>query len=531
MIYQIAPILFLFGVALALLVIHLYKPAFAYYWMVTVIGTIFLWGYLLVTRAQWVLKNVEIKYIAKTSFSANLAFNFDPLAWIFFFTVLTVLLSNLLTSVGIVTEQNSRKPDWKTYATFLSLSAFCALVCCAGNLISFQILWIFVDVLELVIWSARSLSQPESRNLAVLFGLKVASQLILFGATAISISDGSSTVFSTIPVRILPYILIACGLRLGVLPPYPSAVRQIATTPIQKPVLFLLSTAPAAVLLARIAEIETTLPATHLLVLMAALASLSAGLSWLSKSDISSNPALWVQGAGALVVVSSASGLADATLGWGLALLLLGGLVLEYHISWYIFRPAIWLGAISLISLPFTMTWAGTQVFSPPGSLQILLIFGQSLLVVCFFRYSFHRTKNITYSERWILPLYGIGLLVLVSTSIYLGRTVFPQGKFFFSDLLGSIDLLLPGLIIAAVSSMLILFIWVSPRKIISSSSFLARLLDFSWLYQILAFPISLANRFLRLVSNLLEGQAGIFWAILIMVLLITILQQSGLGG
>lgn len=530
MIFPIAPVFLLLLMALFMLGVRLYKRAFQYYWLIAAAGALMAWIMLFVFRERWSSISFQFPFISSSTLTENLSFNFDQSAWFFALISISLFLSTLMTGLGVGEVQESAGVPWGVYPLFLVFAALCALAGSAANLVLFQILWLLMDAVELAMWVTCEDASTDQKSLVARYGLKTLSHMMLITAAATALALENSTDWPGLPVTSVWMIIIAGGLRFGVVPPYHLPPINI-THKLARPILFIASNAPAVILLSRTPPSVLPSQTSQILIAFSALAILSAGFSWLGRSDITSAPAYWVQGIGTLMVVAVVNGQSDSAYSWGFAMLLIGGIIFEGHLADKKFRLFLWLSAAFLACLPFTLTWAGARLYTQLGAVALIFIFGQSMLIAGLVRFSLRKPEKSMFAERWILPLYGLGLVLLAAVSIYAGLS-FPSPTTGIPNITPeNLDLLLPGLLIIGFSFILLLLIWTRSREVIIISSIISKALDFGWLYRILSIPISLTNRLLRLTNLLLEGQAEIIWAVLMLVLLITLLQQTGFGG
>jgi hypothetical protein len=214
---------------------------------------------------------------------------------------------------------------------------------------------------------------------------------------------------------------------------------------------------------------------------------------------------------------------------WGLVFLLLGGFFSLYSIQLGWLKPLVWMGILSITSLPFTPTWIGSMIFDSPSLLWIGFLLGQSLLISSLIRHFQKGQHNTNFPEPWIRAFYFIGLALMPIMLIVLYLFYTNTSGQSISSLLNLYSIL-PGLVIIAFSSILIMLQSLSPDMARIFSSRIGQLLGLNWLYRIMVRLSALIQRGIHFINLLLEGQAGIIWAIIILVLFFTLFKQSGIG-
>src|SRR6185436_12766145 len=174
----------------------------------------------------------------------------------------------------------------------------------------------------------RSTAGPTASERVVLaFSTRAAGIGILLLANAVGIASGNRLDFVSMDPSSGLYLLVAAGLRLGVLPlhlPYSSDSRLrrgFGTT------LRLVSAASSLVVLARIPPDSIISPLTPFLLLLATLAALYGGWMWLRAPDELAGRAFWLIGMAALAVAAALQGNPTGATVWSCALLLSGAAI------------------------------------------------------------------------------------------------------------------------------------------------------------------------------------------------------------
>jgi hypothetical protein len=144
-------------------------------------------------------------------------------------------------------------------------------------------------------------------------------------------------------------------------------------------------------------------------------------------------------------------------------------------------------------------------------------------LLLGYFRFSIRQTEPLRGVERWVKVIYPFGLVLLPATYIL--------QSLFSAQLPGAITPpLWPGILLAAVVLVVGVLYWrgVSiPSRVIFR---LDQIFSLNWFYPLLGWIYQVLGRMIRLVSLLLEGEGGMLWALVILVLLVSILSQVAAG-
>ncbi len=186
-----------------------------------------------------------------------------------------------------------------------------------------------------------------------------------------------------------------------------------------------------------------------------------------------------------------------------------------------------WIVAICLTGLAFTPTWQFSALYSPISIGAILLLFGHGLMVAGFLQQAYKPASATSEPERWLLLLYISGLILLFAALIGL-----PWASAKLDPAFYKLTKNFTGLMTGVVT----LFIAIGLNTLLNLKlSFIQKwipaLVDFlqlRWLFRLMGLLLRGVGRLIRLPNQLLEGQAGLIWAFLLLVLLLTLFTQSG---
>jgi len=149
------------------------------------------------------------------------------------------------------------------------------------------------------------------------------------------------------------------------------------------------------------------------------------------------------------------------------------------------------------------------------------------LLLAGYLRFALRFSEREEKLEPWMKVIYPLGLGLLLAT--HWGITL-------LGDLLHSPE---GGLLTAAwwmgvITQAVALFIfWLSGRGFLVQGMpvpFLQRLISMGWLYQMFWWVYRGLSRLSQAVSQVFEGEGGILWAVLVLILLASVIRQVG-GG
>lgn len=515
-------ILFLFIVAISLAILYWVRPEFRYIWLIAAGGALAGWVSVLTWQFRLPLVFQLPAWEPASLFLEPLSFTADALTWPFAISIATLILAVILTAAA---RENFPAPI--PWAAILILGGLGLLAVLADNPLSLLMVWSAIDLVELVT-QLRSVEGPQpSEKVVTAFAARVAGIGVLLWANMVSMSTGTPMNFQDAPSQAGLYLLLAAGLRLGVLPlhlPYASesAIRRGFGSSLR-----LVSAASSLILLARIPTPSVISVFTPFLLSFAALAAIYGGWMWLRASDEMTARPFWLIGLASLAMASALRGNPVGAAAWGCALILSGGALFLSSVQQIWLRRILWVGIWGVTALPFSITatgWASTVSSFWP--IWPFLLLAQALLLAGYLRHATRATSRTNFetldrAAQYVYPL-GIGILLII---------LFVLGLWGWDGALkvGSWPPALIGTLLGGI------VIWLAPRLRMLTpvrahwvGSTATSWID--WLFRALWGLYHLIGRFSNAFSVLMEGDGGFMWTLLFLVLLISFLAQKASG-
>ena len=498
----------------------------------------------------------------------------DTTSWAFALTLAAQVFSVMMTSVARLSGPNLVAPEiqsgsinpedqspsptiftlkasfdpsnnWRAWAGNLTLTSFGLVAVLAGNLLTLVLAWAALDIVELIILLGQVTTGQQRERVVVAFSARIGGIAVMFMAGIINWQQAGGLDFTSITPQSSLVLMLAAGLRLGILPlhlPFTHELhmrRGIGTILRQVPV------AASLVLLVRTAEIPVPTGVVPYLIGLTAMAGGFGAIGWLRAADELAGRPYWILTSASLAMAAALYNQPQACLVWSLAALLPGTLLFTTSLRRRSLALIVLLSIIGLTGLPLTPTWAGTSIFQPIEETAgvIAQIFSWMAGITFFIvhalllaGYLIHGLRGIMYSddkqvtqvERWIWPLYFPGLLILPVIHWLLGwmlrSTTGNPWSLPETSLLNWVEGSF-ALILAAV-------IWYyRPRLVkqeieVSMTQAARQWLPVSLFYRLIWWIYRLFGQFIRLVSVTLEGEAGILWALVLIVLILVFLQR-----
>lgn len=530
------PIGLLLVAALVITILDRVRPKYGTAWLIATGASLAAWLAIFIFRL-WLPTTLPLLSWEGTELNLSGYFSLvmDYQSWPYALALMTITLAIVLT--GAARTRYDSTP--KAWAASLTITALGLLAVQSGTSLTMMLAWVIVDLFELFYLLRQADTDQFNFRIILSYGVRVGSVMMLFLATMVGWQSVHSFNLNTIPQSAGLLFLLAAGLRLGVLP--------LNLPFLQEPVLRrgggnILRLAPVAsslVLLARLPE--NILPAnlggnSWILFALLAIAALYAAFRWLAAKDEIEGRPFWIVGWASLATASVLNGEPQASIAWGLALLLPGSLLFLYYPRIQRMNFLLYFGLIGLVGWPYTPLasgWVGL-VGSGFNLWTFLFVLAQTVMILGYINRILQPGGEAGALESWARLVFPLGLIIIIQTIIGQGLIGWP-GSF----TLGLWWLPLISSILAAAAFFLSRWLGISPPYLqLPASSRLTQVLEWvmprlesifrlEWLYRALWSIYTLLGRILQVFSQTLEGEGGILWTALLLLLLIAALARG----
>jgi hypothetical protein len=522
----ILPVLILLLSALIILVVRIVRPGFAYSWLIAALGALFTWPLTLLMRLRIPQVFQLATWQPESYFHASPSLLLDQFSWPFVFTLGTLVLAVILTDVARASEGN-----WSTWASSLGIAALGLIAVMAENPLTLLLAWAAIDIFELLVLLARIGQSSTREQILIMFSARSAGIVLLLVAWIISESNNERLIFTSISPQVNVYLLLAAGLRLGVIPPYRPFRSELVLRRGPGTMLRLVPVSASLVLLARTAGAGVPTGLYPFLLGLTGLTALYSAASWTSAKDELEGRPYWILGGASFAIAAAIRSLPAASLSWGITTVLMGGLIFLFSARHRALIPLSILGLLGISALPFTQNWEGVRLYSPPlNPLLALFLAAHALLMAGYLRHSLREGQQLAGVERWIWLIYPWGLALIplsqIIITVWAGTSISVQSQS-FPPLLQS----WPALAVFAL--FLLITVWRLRRndRPIQVADSLRRFFNYDWLYRLVWSIYRALGRLIAFINLILEGEGGILWTLLLLTLLLSFLAQFGPGG
>lgn len=515
--FVIISILLLVITSLVMLILRLSRPSFGYHWLIAAGGALVTWIVVLLLGITLPVSVQLISWGPRTAYPNSFIMIADQISWPFAVGLGTLILATLLTDVV-----HGYEMDWSNWASSLVVTALGLIGVFSGNLLTFIIAWTAFDIIGLVILLTQLQSGKSRRRAVWVFFSRLLGSICLLIAGVISVNDNGSFLLERVSPAAITFVVLAAGLRLGSVPvdspliENPTSRRSFGT------VLSLVSATIVLVFLVRVAlALENVELPTNLWVIifsLTGLVSLLSGGVWILAHDELEGRHAFILGMSAIVIAATLRAQAEASLSWALAIVFSGGLIFLSSVRTKFSMWITLLGLVGISTLPFTPAWNILMLFASPLNLSLVLYL--IAMVFMIWGYAHHASQlklEPSGLERWIKVVYPMGLLLFPMVQI--------SFVWFYLPEIGEVPLM--GWILGPLICVLALvgFFWQRrggkvPQLMANSVNVIFTL---GWFYAIVRTIYDYLSRFIHFISKVLEGEGGLLWVLLWIVLFLAL--------
>jgi hypothetical protein len=501
-------------------------------WLVAVVAALIVWVAVFVLRWQPGISLHLQDWRPGEERLSTLVFQFDSISWPYAFALASLLLGVLLTASARMQQLSS---PW-VWAGSMGVTAAGISTVLAVTPLAVILSWTLVDLIELGVLLGSRLQRALTQRVVLSFSARLAGTLAMMGAVLYSDYLGKPMTLSEFDERAGIFLLLAAGLRVGVLPlhlPFanePPLRRGLGT------VLRLVVPASGLVVLGRLPPAVVSPQLAPYFLLFTSLAALYGAIMWLTAKDELAGRPYWLISLAGIAVACAVRGRPSAAPIWGIAMILTGGLLFLYSFR----QPRLFLipalAFLGLSGLPFTPLASGMRglVVLPFNALDVVLMMAFSLLLTGFARHAISVRASMEELDRWVQVVYPLGLFWLALSFWLIGLFGW-QGSLTIENWWVSLIcvLLSFGLVVLIRHGKLVFadqektgWFLLLLRPV---GRVLASVFRLDWLYMLIAFVFRLVQGVVHFLTVLLEGEGGVLWTLLLLTLLISIFYSGSL--
>jgi len=526
----ILPISLLFLTAAILTGLQILKLKSGSTWLVSAILAFVVWVIVMLMR----FRIPETLIFGSSKSIITLPFQYilllDKISWPYAWGLSASLLALILVSATQLSSSLSNRPDRWAWPINLVFGGLGLLAVFSGNLYTMILSWAAIDL----IWLFLMLSKAHDHQVALITFTIRAFGLFLAINASYTRPLGEPIIFPIINAPINTLLFMSALVRILSIGWSRKLIGQSDQNQTNSPFIDIVVAATALITVTRSATgLDMRLIQT-IIVLTGAIGVI-CGIAWLLLAKERSNSSFWLVGVSTLAAAAAAQGETQASLAWGIVLLLPGSFLLYYLAKFRFFIVLLVTAVIGISTLPFTPAWQGIRLYPLPGEILghsvgwIVLLITQTMLTAGFIRSLLQPRESVSGAERWIWSIYPIGLAILLLTQIMIFIFGLP-------GLANDLQAFPPLTLAWANLAILILTVsglWISRTPSERLERIRVRLTTIT-LYESIFRTMRGVFRFISIlvhfVNHILEGEGGIIWTLLILILLFALFYQFGIG-
>jgi hypothetical protein len=520
----VLPVAVLMLTASGITAVRLFRPGFKYFWHIAALGTLTAWLLMFLSRYSIGERLYLSTWRPLEIYPVSPQLYIDTYSWSFALALCTLSLAVVFTDTA-----RSGEANWTSWVSNLVMTALGILVVQAGNLLTLVMLWTAIDLTEVVLLLGSSKKSKDRESIVIGFSARISGIILLIAAQLDIYSLQIAPDFSDLPLQANILLIASALLHMRYIAPsrlihqLPPLIRS------RSRMASLVAAAASFILITRTAVYGVPENTITVMLFLAGITSIFASLAWISSIGKLNTHEYWMLALASLIVAAAVRQQASAAMAWSAAALLPGGLLLLAPIRSRPIVVILLIGSLGITTLPYTPAWQGAYLYSSPTNpALILLLLSQSLLLVGFVRFSLLTDPHPAGMERWVRIIYPWGLVLIPLAHYLIAIGSWTEGI--------SLENTVPsiiGLIIASV-------ILVLEKKSFGYSRLtrtgrrigetISQIFSFQWLFALLWNVYTILGKGLAYFIRVIEGDGGVLWGLLFLVLLITILTQLGVG-
>ncbi|MDT8899420.1 hypothetical protein QYE77_14235 [Thermanaerothrix sp. 4228-RoL] len=497
-------------------------------WLISVITVLIGWGLSLMSTWQAAYSQITIPWLLpSSSFRSIIAFSSDSNRWVYILLAFTLGTTVLLTAPSRLALQSGPK-NW--IANLINIAVLIPALS-AEDVTAIALSWTLLDSVA-ILTEHLLIGVPPRKSMINLLG-RWLSTLLIIGVALSQTPPGSQLDPRSWSQLSGMLFFLGIALRVGLIPlgagiSFSTQANRGVWTVLnyQNPLLGL-------ALLTRFAgpELSASFGLSALPLLLSLWGVVNA-LLWGNSPEASQGFPHWIAAMSSLALTSAYTANASP-LPWALLIVLMGTCPL---LAMFVLPPRqvfLFINLLTFSTLPLTPLAGGWQglMTTLGGWIWPLTV---AISITGWYHHMDNAKSSLVTSERWIVAVYGLGLLLLPLTAWGLWGlkpTLYTQAW-----LAGSITFLLTlaGVLglhhrIIPLSSARPFFVWLGQRINQTQHSFV-QFFSLIWLINGFTLLHKGLKPLAHFLEGVLEGESGLLWALVLLALLLSLANASGIS-
>lgn len=456
---------------------------------------------------------------------AGFTFKIDLYSIALIFCISSIALSYVITSTV-----HLQSADWRRSILLVFLNcSFAILTLVSFDPFSLLLTWTMLDfcVLASNLWLAAD--SPERQRAITSFVMKLMGSFAIMIGVVASGGKGFNFDLGAIPSEVSLFFLLAFILRSwGIIEVFPR--RAVGSSLPTTVLINLISLSSAIALLSRIPPMILPRVGTIWILISVILVGLWSAVRVLFATDLFSALPFFISGFGSLQIFCVIENHPAIAFLWGCLAVILGSLLgIFQRFNWFHSIPPS-LGLVLAIGIPYTLGGMALSGLIDPFSFHsvfmLLILLG---LMIGIARIVWQTDRIQIEIDQSISFVYTVGLLVLFLSALILGMKF--QG---FYD--SNPNIVISGILL--VGGILLGGIYYrvretfhpkeKPNRIIRMAGQLQKIGKSKVPNKLLSAVTQVMDLLVKLISNILEGEGGLLWTLVLLAVMISVISSRG---
>lgn len=499
-------------------------------WLSAIAASFLSWVLILVYQFVPVIGLNLINWSPLNSSYQFIAYQFDSVSWPLTFSLATLLLTILLTYPTV--SRDEKKPARVASVLLLFFSSLLATL--SATPVAFLMSWTLYEFIDSVVLIKAGLSVKGKQALLVNLVFRTLSSFVLVWSMVISSSEAVLTlgqysqnasliIIAAVCIRIWSSLLTPVDSHLSNISKEFSLARLIT------------GTVTALAILGRLpAQINLSIAGNNLQ-LVISLIALSGGFGWLLANTDQKRLSSWLYAVSSIAILSAIRGDPGAAVIWITVMLLIGPVILIFspHSKSLYVLPII--GLIALSGLPLTLASPGWRGVTQPevNLFTVVFLLTYVMLLTGFVKISVSKFRDNNVAERWMTAMNITGLSITAAvqlTIVFLINRALPVIKFWWMSIIPVVFAIVLYLVLKFRIGKTTIGILQKNSLIYTRLQSIVEKLQEGFIlkaiYIVFETVYRLLQRGINGIEGILEGNAGVIWAALLLVMILTMLQN-----
>ena len=496
----------------------------AYIWMVLVFISFTLWLAIMIIPYDRFSPIVINDWFRFGETRISLLFALNPQNWILVLSLFAINLSFFLTGI----TRLEIKSDLKSWIFQLLLIALSFLALISADLWSVVLLWTAIDLLELSFHRMILKDANEKIYFRKFIIKSIGSILLIWNIASLSRSGFNPLINGIVSSIPNTSIFWAALIHSGIFPIDPESLRsiEVKSSDLLKNLFIVLNFIVSFSIISNLQPPELPFALSFAISVVSYILIIYSSIQWALKKDVVFSPqSLLIFESGVFIFLYLYGAAQYITFLLAIQAISILWLTLFTHRSKsLLIYPVI--SSFLITGLPLSLTAFGPRGFIGDGISVGLLVFlfSQIFFVIGYIKKAFEGNEKFNELERWYQVAYLVGLFLpflSAAAIIFFMRTTIQIE--FQNWWIGSV------VVLFAVAGYLFSTKLSSQRnaeKLLphAGSIFILRLMSFEWLFNAFSFIENKVRGFVNGFSGLMEGEGGIIWALVLLILIFSML-------